>query len=65
MGQLDMLDMNLIVPEDIPVLLQMLDVAVIDKQTAFEMLEAHSRTVDMTERRQRLREEKPYAPFCP
>ena len=59
LAQLDMLDMNLVTPDDIPALIAAL------RSDDFEALIAdHFATVDFLGRRTQLAGVSPYAPFC-
>jgi hypothetical protein len=59
LGQLDMMDMNLMTPDDIPALLSALRA-----NNAAEVLEKHASSIDFADRKKRLRTIPFYARFC-
>jgi hypothetical protein len=54
LARLDMLDMNLITTDDIPVLMQALDLPLAQMAEAIHLLERHDATVDMAARKRAL-----------
>jgi hypothetical protein len=61
---LDSLHVNLTTVEDVPVFLQMLSLPIETKGEAQAMLEAHSGSINLEERKTRYRDHPLYGPFC-
>ena len=61
---LDMLDINLTTVEDVPVLLEALDVSAGNLTAAQTLLSLHAETIDVKKRRRSLAGDPLYAPFC-
>ncbi len=64
LAHLDMLDMNLLVPEDIPSYLAFLSTPRGSFDEGFSKLERYLGTVDIEARRVQLKGTSPYQPFC-
>ena len=64
LAALDVLDMNLLVRDDVPVLQAMLDLPPGQATRAAELLDAHFEQVSLDSRRKSLANEPTYAPFC-
>ena len=64
LSRLDMLDMNLLVPEDVPTLLQALSFENGLLADALQFLESYEANIDIRERKQRYANNPLYAPFC-
>jgi hypothetical protein len=60
---LDMLDMNLVLPEDTPIYLEFLATPVGNFATGYANMRRRVEEIDYEERSIRLREVEPYAPF--
>jgi hypothetical protein len=64
LGCLDMLDINLTTVEDVPVLLEALDVSAGNVTAAQTLLSLHAEAIDVKARRRSLAGDPLYAPFC-
>lgn len=64
LARLDMLDMNLMTPDDIPVLVNALDLPEQRMDEAFRLLEQHDAAVDIATRKQKLGNDPFYRWFC-
>jgi hypothetical protein len=60
---LDMLDMNLVLPEDAPIYLEFLDTPIGGFAAGYAKLQGRVDAIDYEKRRVRLRDVEPYAPF--
>jgi hypothetical protein len=64
LAALDMLDMNLLTADDVPVLRAMLQLPAGQGDRASDLLDAHFHGMDLDERKRRLAKEATYARFC-
>ena len=64
LAQLDMLDMNLIIKDDVPSLLAMLEAPAGDAASALDQFEGRLSAEDMDRRRKELAGDPTYGPFC-
>jgi hypothetical protein len=64
LAALDVLDMNLLTRDDVPVLQAMLELPPGQATRAAELLDAHFQEVSLDDRRESLASEPTYAPFC-
>ena len=64
LGALDMLDMNLALPEDAPIYLQFLSTPVGQYSSGSAEFQRRLAAIDYESRRAQLRDTMPYAPFC-
>ena len=64
LAALDVLDMNLLTRDDVPVLQAMLQLPPGQEAHAAELLDAHFREVNLDDRKRSLGSEATYAPFC-
>ncbi|MFC4348641.1 hypothetical protein ACFO5Q_12375 [Kordiimonas lipolytica] len=64
LAQLDMLDMNLLVPEDIPSYIEFLSTPLGGFDDGYSKLKAYLGTVNIDVRREQLKGTSPYQPFC-
>ncbi len=64
LAALDVLDMNLLTRDDVPVLQAMLQLLPGQAARAAELLNAHFREVNLDDRKKSLGSEATYAPFC-
>ncbi len=64
LARLDMLDLNLMTPDDIPVLVQALDLPRARMAEAISLLEHYDTAVDIDNRKRALASDPFYARFC-
>jgi hypothetical protein len=64
LAALDMLDVNLLTRDDVPVLRAMLELPAGSAAHAAEVFDTHFEQVDLDERKRNLARERLYAPFC-